>query len=161
MKSLWKDGDRQREVELTPLGSGRFRVRVDDATFELEVEAVVDGRMRLVSETGGTTAEVTADGARRYVRLGSLEFVLEREAAVRRRGGAAAHASLAAPMPGVVTKVLVKPGDEVGRGDPLVAIEAMKMEHLIRAPRDGKVKSIPVAQGQMVQGGTVLAELED
>jgi 3-methylcrotonyl-CoA carboxylase alpha subunit len=63
-------------------------------------------------------------------------------------------------MPGVVTKVMVVVGDEVAKGQPLVALEAMKMEHLIRAPREGRVKRVKASPGQMVQAGVTLVELE-
>jgi biotin carboxyl carrier protein len=79
---------------------------------------------------------------------------------VLRRGGAddATH-DLDAPMPGKVVRVFVAKGDAVTKGTPLLVLEAMKMEHEIRAPRDGKVKRIP-AVGQMVTPGEPLAELE-
>ncbi len=63
-------------------------------------------------------------------------------------------------MPGVVTRVLVAAGDEVKRGQPLVVLEAMKMEHQIRAPRDGRVAKVNAGPGQMVAGGATLVELE-
>ncbi len=107
-------------------------------------------------------AEVTPVGGRRFVRLGSLEFVLDRETTSRARGdGKSAPASgLEAPMPGIVTKVMVVPGDDVEKGQPLLALEAMKMEHVIRAPRAGRVKSITASPGQMTQAGVTLVELE-
>ena len=160
MKSAWRDGERTREVELTALGPGRWRARVDDAEFELTAEPMGDGRFRLVGDSGTTMAEVTATGTRRFVRLGTLDFVLEREAAGRRRAAAGAHGGLTAPMPGIVTKVMVVVGDEVAKGQPLVALEAMKMEHLIRAPQAGVVKRVPASPGAMVQSGTELVELE-
>lgn len=160
MKSTWKDHGRVREVELTPMGAGRYRVRVDDADFEVLAETMGDGRLRLHSDSGDTVAEVTAAGARRFVRLGSLEFVLERDASGRRRGATAVGSGLDAPMPGVVTRVLVAAGDTVSKGQPLLALEAMKMEHLIRAPRDGRILSIAATAGAMVQGGATLVELE-
>jgi len=64
-------------------------------------------------------------------------------------------------MPGVVTRVLVKAGDAVEKGQPLIAIEAMKMEHVIRAPRAGRVAKVAAAQGEMVKGGVALVEMED
>lgn len=162
MKSLWRDGEHAREVELTTLGPGRWRVCVDDAEFEVAAETLPDGKLRLVSDTGVVVAEVTAVGARRFVRLGSLDFVLEREPAGRRRAPRGAHGhGLAAPMPGVITKVMVVVGDEVAKGQPLVALEAMKMEHLVRAPHRGLVKSVSASPGSMVQAGAVLVELED
>ena len=63
-------------------------------------------------------------------------------------------------MPGVVTRVMVAAGDTVRKGQPLLAIEAMKMEHLIRAPRDGRVKEVRASAGEMVNGGVALVELE-
>jgi 3-methylcrotonyl-CoA carboxylase alpha subunit len=87
--------------------------------------------------------------------------VLERAAAGRRKGGGAEAGGLEAPMPGVVTKVLVAQGDRVQRGQPLVAVEAMKMEHMVRAPRDGQVKAVRVKQGELVGGGAALLELEE
>ena len=161
MKSWWRDGDRVREVELAPISPGRWRVRVDASEFELASETMPDGRLRLVGDGGVAVAEVTPEGARRFVRLGVLDFVLERESSGRKRAAAGAHdGGLEAPMPGVVTKVMVVVGDEVAKGQPLVALEAMKMEHLIRAPRVGRVKRVTASPGQMVQAGAELVELE-
>jgi len=64
-------------------------------------------------------------------------------------------------MPGVVTKVHVAVGEAVKQGQPLVAIEAMKMEHVLRAPRDGRVRAIAARRGEMVNGGATLVELEE
>ncbi len=158
MKSAWRDGERVRAVELTPLGGGRFRVEIDGTPIELHAETLDDGRMRLRTEAGDTMAEVTVAGTRRFVRLGVLDFLLEREATARPRAGGPQH-GMAAPMNGVVTRVMVEADDDVTKGQPLVAIEAMKMEHLVRAPRDGRVKSVHAAPGAMVQGGTTLVEL--
>ena len=159
MKSAWRDGDRVRSVELTPLGSGRFRVEVDGTPFELHAEALEDGRMRLRTGAGVTIAEVTAAGTRRFVRLGTLDFTVEREATTRARSGGPQSGALTAPMNGVVTRVLVQPDDAVSKGQPLVAVEAMKMEHLVRAPREGRVRAVHAAAGALVQGGTTLVEL--
>jgi 3-methylcrotonyl-CoA carboxylase alpha subunit len=162
VKTTWSDGERQREVELDALGGNRFRVRVDGAEHEVAAEWLEDGRLRLTSDGSVTIAEVSAAGERRFVRLGSLDFVLDRRAGSARRGSSAAAAGgLEAPMPGVVTRVMVKAGESVKRGQPLVALEAMKMEHLIRAPRDGVVATIAAAPGSLVSGGVTLVELAD
>jgi len=162
--STWRDGDRVRSVELAPLGGGRYRVSVDGAPFEVTAARLPDGRLSLTSEQGVTLAELTAAGARRFVRLGHLDFVLEREASGARRAGRArgGHgAGLDSPMPGVVTRVMVSAGDQVVKGQPLVALEAMKMEHLIRAPGDGRIRAIPVTVGQMVNGGVPMVEMDE
>ena len=61
--------------------------------------------------------------------------------------------STAAPMPGMVLKILVKPNDVVKRGAPLIVLEAMKMEHVIVAPADGVVAAVHCTEGEMVQAG--------
>jgi biotin carboxyl carrier protein len=159
-RTQWKDGDRVREVELSALGPDRWRVSVDGVPFEVSVRASGPGWLVLGSDGTHVRAEVTAVGERRFVRLDRADFVLKREASGRRRTSGATQGSLEAPMPGVVTKVLVAAGDRVAKGQPLVAVEAMKMEHLIRAPRDGTVRAIQARQGEMVDGGVTLVEME-
>jgi acyl-CoA carboxylase subunit alpha len=65
--------------------------------------------------------------------------------------------SLVAPTPGTVTRLAVAVGDQVRQGQPMLWLEAMKMEHTIVAPQDGVVATLPVATGQQVEAGTVLA----
>ena len=68
--------------------------------------------------------------------------------------------STEAPMPGMVLKILVKPNDVVRRGTPLIVLEAMKMEHVIAAPKDGTVVALNCKEGEMVQSGIELVELK-
>lgn len=68
-----------------------------------------------------------------------------------------AAGSLVAPMPGTVVRVGVQVGDVVTQGQPLLWLEAMKMEHTIAAPVDGIVGELKVAAGQQVEVGAVLA----
>jgi propionyl-CoA carboxylase alpha chain len=65
--------------------------------------------------------------------------------------------SLLAPMPGTIARVGVTPGEQVAAGQPLLWLEAMKMEHVISAPAAGIVAEVPVAAGQQVEVGSVLA----
>jgi 3-methylcrotonyl-CoA carboxylase alpha subunit len=157
----YRDGERSRAVEVTTLGAGAYRVMVDGAEGEVRVEPLGEGRFRITGAAGASVAEVTAVGTRRFVRVGTLDFVLEREAGARRGSGPAPGGGLDAPMPGVVTRVLVAPGDTVKKGQPLVALEAMKMEHMIRAPRDGRVAKVLATAGILVDGGAPLVEMDD
>ncbi|MEU0534461.1 acetyl/propionyl/methylcrotonyl-CoA carboxylase subunit alpha [Amycolatopsis tolypomycina] len=74
---------------------------------------------------------------------------------------ALAAGSLVAPMPGTVVRLAVQAGDPVKAGDPLLWLEAMKMEHRIAAPADGVVAELPVTVGQQVEVGTILAVVGD
>jgi len=65
-----------------------------------------------------------------------------------------------APMPGMVLKILVVPGQQINKGDGLVILEAMKMENILKATATAVVKSIKVNEQTAVEKGTVLIELE-
>jgi acetyl/propionyl-CoA carboxylase alpha subunit len=75
--------------------------------------------------------------------------------------GAQEQSSLSAPMPGTVIKVLVAEGDRVQPRQPLVVLEAMKMETPVVSPYEAVVRTVHVAEGDRVAGGTVLVELEE
>ena len=77
-----------------------------------------------------------------------------------KRSSADAHQSLSAPMPATVLKVLVAPGAQVRKGDALLILEAMKMELPVRSAADGVVRAVLCREGELVQAGAVLAELE-
>ena len=70
------------------------------------------------------------------------------------------HGGLTAPMNGTMVSVLVKAGDKVEKDQPLMIMEAMKMEHTIRAPADGLVEAIYFKEGEMVDGGVELLSFE-
>jgi biotin carboxyl carrier protein len=89
------------------------------------------------------------------------------KAARQRRGRGAGDAdtgdaprTIVAPMPGRIVKVLVKPEEAVAARQPLVVVEAMKMENELRAPRAGIVAEVRVAEGASVEANTVLVVLK-
>jgi acetyl/propionyl-CoA carboxylase alpha subunit len=75
--------------------------------------------------------------------------------------GAHEQSSLSAPMPGTVIRVLVGEGDHVRQRQPLVVLEAMKMETPVVSPYEATVRAVHVSEGDRVAGGTVLVELEE
>jgi 3-methylcrotonyl-CoA carboxylase alpha subunit len=75
-------------------------------------------------------------------------------------GEAAAASRIIAPMPGTVTRILAEPGLDLPRGAPLIVLEAMKMEHTLRAPTDGRLKALKCGVGDFVQEGAELADFE-
>jgi acetyl/propionyl-CoA carboxylase alpha subunit len=81
--------------------------------------------------------------------------------AVADRGGGAEQSTLSAPMPGTVIRVLAAAGDHVQPRQPLVVLEAMKMETPVVSPYEAVVKAVHVEEGDRVAGGTVLIELEE
>ncbi|HUS22721.1 MAG TPA: biotin/lipoyl-containing protein, partial [Aeromicrobium sp.] len=73
---------------------------------------------------------------------------------------AVAEGSLLAPMPAAVTQVAVEAGQAVQKGDVIVVLEAMKMQHTVTAPADGVVAELDVSVGQQVESGAVLAVID-
>jgi acetyl-CoA/propionyl-CoA carboxylase biotin carboxyl carrier protein len=122
--------------------------------------------IRVVPES--TTSRAVRDGELVHVDVDgqSLEFAAAPpptvEEAVRHAAAAGGEgaSALTAPMPGRVIAVRAAEGASVRASQPIVVIEAMKMEHAVLAPTDGIVARLAVREGQQVQRGDVLAELE-
>jgi glutaconyl-CoA decarboxylase len=77
------------------------------------------------------------------------------------RGPAGEQSAVTAPMPGTVIRLLVAAGDSVRARQPLVVLEAMKMETPLMSPYDAVVRAVHVAEGDRVTGGAILVELEE
>ena len=86
-----------------------------------------------------------------------VKIIEKAQKATGTMGGAG---SLQSPMPGKIFKVLKNEGDSVEAGEAILVLEAMKMEHTIKAQQDGVVKKIHFAEGAQVQGGVELCEIE-
>jgi biotin carboxyl carrier protein len=64
-------------------------------------------------------------------------------------------------MPSTVSKIFVKVGDTVKKGDNIISLEAMKMEHLIKSGRDGKIKAVHVKEAKFAEAHSILVEFEE
>lgn len=102
----------------------------------------------------------------RAIRRGGVVFVWCRgqtlriaQEEIRAARGTESGPDLLSPMPGRVRRVLVAPGDSVSRGQPILILEAMKMEHVVKSPRDGIVSKLAGREGELVEAGVPLAEI--
>ncbi len=158
----WRVGEAEREVRYRAEGGGRYRVTVDDeASLPVRVVASDGPTLRLAIGDHVSAYRVVRDGAQVWVHgvRGSTALVaLDR---FPEEVGEAAAGSCLAPMPGKVTQVLVEPGQEVAQGQPLVLLEAMKMEHTLRAPRAGVVAAVLAEPGQLVEADAALVRLDE
>jgi pyruvate carboxylase len=110
-----------------------------------------------LAEEGQAKLFFELNGQPRVIRVGRAG-VAKAEAHPKADEGNASH--VGAPMPGMVVTVAVKPGQAVVKGDPLVSLEAMKMETMLRAERDAVVKHVYVKPGEVVTAKDLLIELE-
>lgn len=79
----------------------------------------------------------------------------------RAAAGAAADSDLSAQFPGKVRKLLVKEGASVAQGEPLILVEAMKMEFSVKAPSNGVIRKVLVKEGQQLNPGDRFFEFEE
>ena len=123
--------------------------RADDDRVELTASGI---RRRFDVHRVGTTSYV--DGPSSHAALAEVPRLPDPVALLT-------AGSLLAPLPGLVVRVLVAADDTVAAGQPMIVIEAMKMEHTITSPADGAVAELLVALGQQVETGQVLAVVND
>jgi pyruvate carboxylase subunit B len=146
-------------------------VRVDGTLVHAHISDLEGTPVRLLTIGEEVHRVVPRRGAARGLYTLSLdgyryevEALDERTRTIRDLSAASAAATgpapLIAPMPGLIVRVNVQPGDVVQAGQGLVVMEAMKMENELRAPATGVVKSVLAAAGTAVDKGAVLVELE-
>ena len=153
---------------------GERELTVGYAHRRTGVVVEVDGRalpgVRLWSATG-TQVDLEVDGVRRGYDVSSVGLTTWVDSALGATtlveqerypepGTGLAEGALVAPMPGTVVRVDVTPGATVAAGQVLVVLEAMKMEHAVRAGVDGTLASVAVEPGQQVESGALLAVVE-
>src|SRR5262245_57730128 len=131
-------------------------------TVEPRVVLVGPGAYRVDQDGRFTTVYVAGPADDRWVFWEGQVFRVGRPAPATspRSGGRPVPRLVTAPMPGTVVKVLVQPGSVVAKGEPVVVLEAMKMELPLQALEDGIVVAVRCREGELVQPDAVLVELE-
>jgi len=136
------------------------RISIGDHFYEVSVIHSHAGELTFTVGGIAHTAFVAQDRSTHYVAIEGDVFELKKPDLRRaRRKPHHGEDNLLASMPGQVTKVLVSEGEVVQRGQPLIVLEAMKMEIRIAAPYDGRVAKVLVKQGQLVERGQGLIEM--
>jgi len=155
--------DKETLVEIDEGG-----VRVDGQPFDVSVSEAEAGIWILRRGNEQTVAQVDGRGSKLTVEIrrpGHDAVVLAAEvndarrapvASPPRAGAGAAPVTVRSPMPGRLTKLLVKVGDTVVVGQTLVVVEAMKMENELAAPRAGRIAELRCAEGAAVESGQEL-----
>ena len=153
---------REREVDVQLGGAGTIQVSLDGTPVDATIVSVPGGVLVRMN-AGGAVFDVSVGGradeltvaAGRHRAIAQVES--ERTRATKRHARAGgAMKELKSPMPGRIVKVLVAAGDEVQPGQPVIVVEAMKMENELRATSGARVASVQVKPGDAVEGGAVL-----
>jgi len=157
-------GGEEHLIEVTPRESG-YRVVIGGRELDLDAVHLQGSALSLIARTRSYRCDIDpGKNGQIGVLVGEtvypLEILDERRLRMRRAGGKftlEGPQRIDAPMPGKVTRVLVKVGDQVEEGQGLVVVEAMKMENELKSPKAGKVTELHAVEGAAVESGAKLA----
>jgi biotin carboxyl carrier protein len=165
--ALLDGGQREVVIDVEEDGAGRYQVRLGGRVHRVDAFRHDFGTLSLIVDTASYTATFDERGGPVRVRVRNtvfpLEILPERRLRMRRALGTLTvegRQPVTAPVPGRVLKVLVALGDAVKQGQPLLVLEALRMENELRSPRDGTVALVQVQAGQDVASGALLLTVE-
>lgn len=131
-----------------------------DSDFTVTIRHGGETRTIEVGDDADIEGAATANGANMLVFSQGQAFSFALPGTGGSAGGAAADGALVSPMPGRVIAVDARQGDKVVKGQKLLTLEAMKMEHSLTAPFDGIVAELNASEGEQVTEGTLLVKIE-
>jgi 3-methylcrotonyl-CoA carboxylase alpha subunit len=150
-------GEAEKLIAVTYLRGG-FEFGIDDRRLQARGELAGGSELRAEIAGRRLNASVIAAGEKRHVFLDGHVWQLAAVDPLFHGGEGAGHdGGLAAPMPGKIIALLARPG-AVTRGQPLLILEAMKMEHTLVAPADGEIRAFRCALGEQVSEGVELVD---
>lgn len=157
----------QFEIEMTDKTSGTingkpFKIDPDQETetkYHIIKDRVSYNLELLEYESDTKLAVIKVNGKKVKVQLKDQYDELLEKMGIS-AGGAGKVSSIKAPMPGLVLEIKVKPGIVVKKDDPVVVLEAMKMENILKSPTDGEVAKVNVTKGESVEKNQVLIEFK-
>ncbi|MEY9105835.1 geranyl-CoA carboxylase alpha subunit [Bradyrhizobium yuanmingense] len=154
-------GGDAHELDIMRERDGSYTVAVEGRQHKFEIDQLDPDAVRFRLAGVMDSAKLLRDGDRLYVQhrgipLVANDLTLAAPKATSTNGG---DGKVRAAMNGRVVAVLVRPGDRVTAGQPVLTLEAMKMEHVHKAGIDGVVSAIDVAEGEQVTTGRIVAEI--
>ena len=143
-----------------------YQVKIGDEILDLMAEQVTPNCIMLTDENQTQLIYIASTKDKTYIHLNGRQYVVDHPIEKEKTSYGedihllAADSGICAPMPGKILKILVAENQAVEQKQNLVIVEAMKMEHSVRAPRKGIVKKINFKEGALVDTGQEILELE-
>lgn len=147
------------DISWRAIGQETFAVSCRDWQASVQLVSFERGSIRISIDGIQRKFRIAEAGDQFFVQSHSSSCVVMRPARYPRTHTASEHESAFAPMPGLVLRILVNVGQQISAGDPLVILEAMKMEQTLRAATDGVVEAVLVKQGDVVAPGDTLVKI--
>ena len=137
----------------------KFRYKINGTVYEVDILEVNDETARVQVNGKSYDVEIEKEAPQPKPKKAFIQPEEAETEEVLLTGGGEAK-SIKAPLPGVIIKVLVKPGDKITEDQDVCTLETMKMENAIKAERSGIVTAVNISPGQSVQQEEVLIELK-
>lgn len=159
-------GSVEHQAEVVPQADGVYQVVIDGREFRVDARMLEQSVCSLIVDGACYEVHFSREGLTYTLLINGEHYeVAARNRRVRAAYGGAGRPVtgrqvISAPMPGRVVRVVARVGDVVAAGDPLLVLEAMKMENQLRSPADGTVVEMLVSDGQVVATGEKLAVVE-
>jgi len=154
------DHDEKRPVKVRYLSNG-FQCQMDEQTYDVHLLSHVGNDISLMIDGQKITARVIVDGQDFTIFHGAkIAHLHLYKAGTSGEEDGGSDGVIVTPMPGKVTRVMIAEGDHVQEGDSLMILEAMKMEHTIKAPVGGMVEKLGFQENDQVGDGAVLIRIE-
>lgn len=144
------EGNPFEGADVIQTGPDSYHIIKDNKSYNVTIVQVQDGNKTLTVRVNGNDYEVNIKD--------KYDLLLQQLGISATSGNTVKNVK--APMPGLIVNLVVSEGSTVQKGDPLLILEAMKMENVLKSPRDGTIRKIAVTLRQAVEKNQLLLEFE-
>lgn len=160
--TFWLNG-KKYDLHLEPKAENNFIITYEGKSYEVRASFITEEELLLIINNRVYNILVQSNAVAHHVIIGERNYQVEKKPSfplLREQKAVSRWREVKISMPGKVVAVQVENGTLVKEGQPILILEAMKMQNEIKAPRDGRVMNLKVKPGDTVEAGTVLFTLD-